>query len=315
MPPKRKASNNNANYAAPKRLRQGPNNIVCGQEVIDLSTVTIQERRLPLKLNLSVSFNGAFEALLPFPRDYPPTALKAEFEADRKRNIVEIKGVFSRNDLSYYTSMYGTANDALRFDRRAPFVYIEAFYGIDPAARQFMSKDEAAAFRGLARRCMCATLSALSRYMPVSNALLVLHASGQVTQEQAQERFTPRAMRAAARELLSRMNQNVNKQLVRRAVRRNWQHTMGYLQQRAKEQDGLEKMYQRAFGLQPISRTMGFTLMAGRFSDALQRCATRAVKNTPSNSPRTCRNTHLAGLPKRLLGHLGSLLGSWRPRR
>lgn len=248
--------------------------------VVGVGTVTVEGVNAALKLHVHINENGFFSARLPFPTRYPETPLR------RTGNIVDIQGSFQgAGGPSSYTKGYPVQafydmRKMLQVHRSAPVLFISSFYGIPPSCRAVLLPSEAAAFRGIARRCMCAVLRTLSKHLPVREALIMLEASGQVDtgQKPSNAELTPRHMRAMLRRMLVEYVRRDNKTNLGataskiRSGAQNAREAMATHHQREREQKGLERMYTRAFGLQALSRGLSGTLMAGWCVTALQRC-------------------------------------------
>lgn len=272
--PKRKRQNN-ANYVPGTNWRRGGLQQVYagGSEVVDIGTATVEGVRVPLELHVSVRANGVFEALLPVPEGYPAT----EFGKNGGW-IVRIFGNVCEGCLSQQTGGFPTQafydmRRAFKVPRTVPVTYIGAFYGIRPDVRGVLKPSEKTAFRGIARRCMCALFNVLPRYLPVRESLIVLTASGEVdvVQPLSNAELTPRRSRALVRRMVAEHYQG-NIKALKNNLRYN---SLANLERRAREQEGLERMYTRAFGLRVMSRGLSMSLMAGTYSTALRLCSSR----------------------------------------
>lgn len=243
--------------------------------MVSVGNITIQGERLPLTLSVHIKPNGDFEAFLLFPDEYPETELWERHGP----YIVKINGSIEKSK-PWWSNV----------PTRSSVVYIHSFFGISPCARALATQQEAAQLRGIARRCMCAVLNALSRHVPVKNGFIALTAVGgcggvDTPRMLSPDELTPRHMRAIARRLVANIGrENHQVRMIRRAIRSNDRATIAELNRQARRQRGLEAMYSRAFGLKVMTRDIDSAIMVGSYADALKRCAAKKAGHAPTRA-------------------------------
>lgn len=248
-----------------------------GEEWIDIAHVNVGGQRIALSLNLRVQGNQ-ISAVLPFPENYPDSALRRH----PRSSLVNISATFNGTLVDWLRVpgvLYATTRKTLGIGRTDPVLFFHSFYGVNPALRAAMTAEESAALRGIARRCMCAVLRALPRYIPnVADAAIVLQASGSVdaVPTRPAHAVSARDRRALVRRLLIERPHNADN--IHAAVSTLHTDQLLLMNRRAKEQAGLERMYARAFGLQVVRPGVGASDMVGTYAEALRRC--RGSSNT-----------------------------------
>lgn len=235
-------------------------------EHVNMGTITIEGRKLHLELGVRAHHHG-IDASVKVPPNYPLTKFQQKLHGNNLHQRLVRISISPQQEWQRYA---GDAFYRLKkmIPRTTRVLYVSSFYGIAPKHRVHLSTDEAAAFRGIARRAMCQVLRLASVWFPdLHTSFIMLEASGNVDVD---NRNIPNSV----------PSKQLRKALMANATDANWlkeieEANMKNLHEMTKDRETnkkLEAMYSRAFGLKVVGTSRFSSLMVGSFADAVQRC-------------------------------------------